>query len=291
MCPGSKVKIDWPSQDQVVVEGVKKRLCSGLTLQSVNPDRPFVLRADASEYAIGATLEQCIDEGRKPTLEDVKKKRTVPVAFFSRKLTPGQQKWVPREQETYAIVQALLKWRSWIGFQPVLILTDHKALVEWMREALGVISGPLGRRLRWHFHFSQFDLDIAHIPGKENMIPDILSRFAYPASVAHRDLSKHGSLQDVEDVKRIQDEEARDIEEQELLKTILNETHPPVTVSSGDDLHLTPLGAEAESSASGPARFTFRDPALGSSGRGRNLGKPWRPGRDMSRNSPPRLGR
>ena len=75
-----------------------------MNLQRVNPDKHFVLRVDASEYAIGATLEKCIDEVRKPTLEDVKKKRTVPVAFFSRKLTPGQQKWVPREQETYAIV-------------------------------------------------------------------------------------------------------------------------------------------------------------------------------------------
>ena len=58
------------------------------------------------------------------------------------------------------------------------------------------------------------------------MIPDILSRFAYPASVAHRDLSKHGSLQEVGDVKRIQDEEARDIEEKELLKASLLETPP-----------------------------------------------------------------
>ena len=119
------------------------------------------------------------------------------------------------------------------------------------------------------------------------MIPHILSRFAYPASVAHRDLSKHGSLQDVEDVKKIQGEEARDIEEQELLKASLKETPPQVTVSSGDDLHVTPVGAEAESSASGPARFTFRDPSLGSSGRGRNFGKPWRPGRGRSRNSSP----
>ena len=89
---GSKVTITWTPEDQKVFDEVKRRLCSGLSLQRVDADKPFVLRVDASGYAIGATLEQCIDKSRKPTLEDVKRKRTVPVAFFSRKLTSGQQK-------------------------------------------------------------------------------------------------------------------------------------------------------------------------------------------------------
>ena len=87
-----------------------------------------------------------------------------------------------------------------------MVLADHKALEEWLHEALGKPSGPLGRRLRWHLEFSKFDLEVGYIPGKENMICDILSRWAYPASKAHRDLSKHGSEQDVEDVKRILEE-------------------------------------------------------------------------------------
>ncbi len=68
-------------------------------------------------------------------------KKTVPVAFLSRKLTKGQQNWVPRGQETYAIVLALKKWESWIGMQPVLILTDHKALESWAREVLDTPAG------------------------------------------------------------------------------------------------------------------------------------------------------
>ena len=85
---------------------------------------------------------------------------------MSRKLTPGQSKWVAREQETYAIILALLKWESWIGLQPDTVLTDHKALQEWLHEALVVPSGPLGRRLRWHLEFSKFDLEVGYIPGK-----------------------------------------------------------------------------------------------------------------------------
>jgi hypothetical protein len=133
---GSKVQITWAPEDQVAFDEVKRRLCLGLELHTVNPDKPFVLRTDASKYAVGATLEQLLSEDREPTVQDVRDRKTVPVAFLSRKLTEGQTKWVPREQETYAIIVALDKWKSWIGVQPVLVLTDHKALEFWAKEVL-----------------------------------------------------------------------------------------------------------------------------------------------------------
>ena len=97
---------------------------------------------DASQYAVGAALEQLLDEERAPTVEDVRAKKTVPVAFMSRKLTGSQRNWVPREQETYAIILTLQKWKSWIGLQPVLVLTDHNALESWATEVLDTPLGP-----------------------------------------------------------------------------------------------------------------------------------------------------
>ena len=155
---GSRVKITWEEEDEEAFQEIKRRLCSYLVLQRVNPDKPFVLRVDASGYAVGATLERLVDEFRKPTLEDVQAGKTVPVAFMSRKLITGQRKWVPREQETYAIILALLKWESWIGLQPVLVLTDHKALEFWAKEVLDTPSGPIGRSARWRQLLSRFDL-------------------------------------------------------------------------------------------------------------------------------------
>ena len=81
-----------------------------------------------------------------PTVDDVRAKRTVLVAFMSRKLGRSQRNWVPREQETYAIILALQKWETWIGLQPVLVLTDHQALESWTKEVLDTPSGPIGRR-------------------------------------------------------------------------------------------------------------------------------------------------
>ena len=68
---------------------------------------------------------------------------------MSRKLTEAQRNtWTPRELETYAIILALQKWESWVGLQPVLVLTDHKSIEAWAKEVLDTPSGPVGRRAR-----------------------------------------------------------------------------------------------------------------------------------------------
>ena len=207
---GSKVKITWIDEDEAAFQETKKRLCDKLSLQHVNPDKPFVLRCDASGYAIGATLEQLYDSNETPTAQDAIEGRTVPVAFLSRKLTGSQRNWIPRGQETYAIILALQKWETWIGFQPVLVLTDHKSIESWTKEVLDTPCGPVGRRARWHQILSKYDLSVGYCPGKDNCQADILSRWAYPASQALRDVSKHGSAQDKAEMEEFIREEKAD---------------------------------------------------------------------------------
>ena len=115
---------------------------------------------------------------------------------MSRKLAFNQRNWVPREQETYAIILALKKWESWIGLHPVLVLIDHKGLESWAREVLDVPSGSFGRRARCHQILSKYDIQVGYRTGKENLICEILSRWAYPASEALRAISIHGSKED-----------------------------------------------------------------------------------------------
>ena len=117
---------------------LKKAVVGKLELYHIQPDKPFIMKVDARRYACGAVLEQQRDG------------QSHPIAFFSRKLTKGQQTWTPREQETYALVSALRKWAGWIGFQPVLVLTDHKAIKNWATEHIDTPSGQAGRRGRWH---------------------------------------------------------------------------------------------------------------------------------------------
>jgi hypothetical protein len=225
----------------------------------VNPDRPFVLRTDASGYAVGATLEQLVDEDRLPTPEDVLAGKTVPVAFMSRKLTPTQRNWVPREQETYAIILALQKWESWIGLQQVLVLTDHQALESWAREVLDTPSGPLGRRARWHQILSKYDLHVGYIPGKENVVADILSRWAYPAGEFARDTSIHGSENDDIEMTRIMDEE-KCVERGCVYMTLCG---PPDAENLRESRATRKRQGKGSAGPTPPRRFYFKQPQGG----------------------------
>ena len=196
---GSRAKVNLGPKEIASFEAIKRTLLSGLSLQTVDPDKPFILRVDASDRAIGAALEQFADSTTgMPNMGDATgRRKTIPVAFCSRKLTPGQvRSWSVREKETYAVILALQKWASWIGLQPVLILTDHKAIEQWATEVLDTPSGPAGRRGRWHEMLSKFNLEVAYVPGKDNVVADALSRWAYPASQAFADVSIHGSAED-----------------------------------------------------------------------------------------------
>ena len=178
---GSKVRLVWTEGEVQSFHDLKIKLCQGLELWQPDLDKPFRLHCDASDYAIGAELAQEIDGKWRP------------VSFYSRKLAKSQKNWTPREKETYAIVAALRKWAGIVGFQPILVNTDHKSLEDWVSEHVDTPSGPRGRRARWHETLSQFDLEVKYIPGPENVVPDALSRWAYPASSSREDTSFHGS--------------------------------------------------------------------------------------------------
>jgi hypothetical protein len=93
---GSTVPIFFNQKEKDSFKQIKERLMSSLSLQTVNPDKPFILRVDASGRAVGAALEQFEDEGtERPTPETAATRRTVPVAFCSRKLTASQVRGGP----------------------------------------------------------------------------------------------------------------------------------------------------------------------------------------------------
>ena len=189
----SKKKLVWTPEAEDAFSRLKERLLGQLGLFLVDPDKGFVLRTDASDYAVGAVLEQVRDDGTH-----------VPVAFWSRILAEGQRRtWTAREKETYAIVCALRKWSCHIGLQPVVVCTDHQSLQSWHKEHVDTPSGPAARRARWHETFAKFDLSVVYVPGKDNTVADCLSRWAYPAGKAWMDISSHGDAEETEEAKRI----------------------------------------------------------------------------------------
>ena len=133
---GSKKKLAWTPKAEDAFSHLKERLLGQLGLFLVDPNKGFVLRTDASDYAVGAVLEEVRDD-----------RSQVPVAFWNRILAEGQRRtWTAREKELYAIVCALRKWSGHIRLQPMVVCTDHQSLQSWHKEHVDTPSGPAAVR-------------------------------------------------------------------------------------------------------------------------------------------------
>ena len=129
---GSKKALVWNEESDRAFEGTKQALLSAVDLHLLDPDRGFVLRTDGSNYALGAVLEQVLDDVRH-----------VPLAFVSGVRAEGQKRtWIPHEKEAYAIVMAVRKWHGYIALHPVRVHTDHQSLQSWHKEHVATPSGP-----------------------------------------------------------------------------------------------------------------------------------------------------
>ena len=190
---GSRKKLAWTPEAEDAFSRLKGRLLGHLGLFLMDPEKGFVLRTDALDYAVGAVLEQIRNDGSH-----------VPVAFWSLILAEGQRRtWTAREKETYAIVCALRKLSGHIGLQPVVVCTDHQSLQSWHKEHVDTPSGPAARRARWHETFAKCDLSVVYVPGEDKTVADCLSRWAYPAGKAWMDIPSHGDSEETEDARRI----------------------------------------------------------------------------------------
>ena len=187
---GKKIGLTWNASANEAFLKLKRAITDIVPLQLADWDKDFVLTPDASNWAVGAALQQ---EGPDGALR--------PLAFFSRKLSGSQLNWSPREKECYAIVAALLKWHGWVGNKRVEVRTDHRSLENWATEDLKTVGGPSPRQARWHELFSKFDLHVVYTPGPVNPVGDFLSRWAYPANPALGDVSIHGTAQAAGDVR------------------------------------------------------------------------------------------
>jgi transposase InsO family protein len=149
----------WDSPQQEAYDALKKALATSPILRQADPLMPFVLKTDASSYALGACLLQGEDDDQRP------------VEYASRLLTPAEQNYTTTEREALAIVYAVSKFRGYIECAPVIVETDHQPL-RWLMS----LRSPSGRLARWALTLQAYDLQIRYISGKSNVVADALSR-------------------------------------------------------------------------------------------------------------------
>ena len=92
-----------------------------------------------------------------------------PLAFFSRKLSPMQQRYSVTEQELLAIVETLKEFKGMLWGQQITVYTDHKNLIQ---DALGLTSD---RVYRWRLLLEEYGPTIMYIKCILNTGVDAIS--------------------------------------------------------------------------------------------------------------------
>lgn len=156
------VKFHWSSQCQVAFETLKKLLKNPPVLMVPNFSKCFKLTVDASDVGVGSVLMQEDDAALDH-----------PIAYFSKKLNKHQRNYSTIEKETLALVLAVNHFEIYIsaGVFPVQVFSDHNPL-----KYLHRFKNKNQRLTRWSLFLQEYDLEIFHIAGKDNVLADCLSR-------------------------------------------------------------------------------------------------------------------
>ena len=151
-------KYHWTSNCHRAFDNIKSLLCL------VAPDfcKLFILNVDVSDTGVGAILLQADDEGIEH-----------PVCYFSKKFSKHQRNYSTIDKETLALILALQHYEVNVSsFQgPTLVYTDHNLLT-----FLHKMKNKNRRRLNWSLLLQDYNLEIKHIKGKDNVCADALSR-------------------------------------------------------------------------------------------------------------------
>ncbi|KAJ9519158.1 hypothetical protein QJQ45_007709 [Haematococcus lacustris] len=154
--------VAWGQAQQSAFNALKQALVSAPILIAPDPYtlRPYTLRCDASSIGIGAVLSQGTGSAERV------------VAYHSRKLLPAERNYPTHEQELLSLVEALKVWRHYLLGASFNLLTDNWATKHIQTQP----RLDCRRQARWMEVLQEYDCIIDHIPGKQNIVADALSR-------------------------------------------------------------------------------------------------------------------
>ncbi|GFX79601.1 retrovirus-related Pol polyprotein from transposon 17.6 [Trichonephila clavipes] len=118
-CHMKKVQWQWELDQQNAFQTLKNCLTTPPVLKQADSTQPYIIRTDASNYALGAVLLQ--GEGSDEH----------PIEYASRLLTPAERNYSTTERDALAVVWALKKFRGYIEGTEITVTSDHQPL-KWL---------------------------------------------------------------------------------------------------------------------------------------------------------------
>lgn len=162
---GKKLKnntpVQWTIEAETAFEKLKTALAEAALLAHPSRNSKLAIMVDASDFALGATLQQ-----REGNLWQ-------PLAFYTKSLSQAQRKYSAYDRELLAAYSAVKHFRHAVEGRAFTIYTDHKPLIFAFKQKPEKCSP---RQFRYLDFIGQFSTDIRHTCGKDNEVADALSR-------------------------------------------------------------------------------------------------------------------
>ncbi len=153
----------WTQRRIKAFTSVRQLLQEAPALHLPRPDTPFVVGVDASLHGLGAALWQVVDGVRHY------------IVFASKSLSGAQRNYSANKRELLGVLFAFRRFRHYLQGRRFELQSDHQSLTWLLRTHSGksVIED-------WLAEVVSMSFDFVHVPGRQNIIPDYLSRL-YPA--------------------------------------------------------------------------------------------------------------
>ncbi|UYV80837.1 hypothetical protein LAZ67_19001932 [Cordylochernes scorpioides] len=157
------VPFKWRGEHAKALQTVKDSLKKGQVLALFCPKLPMVITTDASHSGIGCVVSQLSEKGEERI-----------VACASRTLSDAERKYSIVEKEALACVWACEKFRRWVWGLKFTLRTNQSSLTTLLTTKGNDRAGL--RIARWSARFMNFDYNIEYKKGRDNVLPDYLSR-------------------------------------------------------------------------------------------------------------------
>ena len=133
-----------------------------VTLNYPQPDAPISLSTDASQRALGASLDQFVNGSWRP------------LGFWSKSLTVQQSQYTTFRRETMAVQLAMRHFREDFEGRHLVVFSDHRPLINAFKQQNPQIHDPHAQNAI--NEIGMYTSDLRFKEGKKLLVPDLLSR-------------------------------------------------------------------------------------------------------------------
>jgi len=153
-------QFQWTDRQEEAFCTLKRKLTEAPILASPRDEGTYVLDTDASDSALGASVQQWQDGELRV------------IGYASRALSDSEKRYCTTRKELLAVIFGLKQYRQFLlARENFVIRTDHAALTQLKRT-----PEPVGQQARWLDLLAEYNFEIKHRPGTAHRNVDALSR-------------------------------------------------------------------------------------------------------------------